>query len=113
MLEHVLYRTLEGFWFHESFLHSLWQNKGVEFRMFNSTIEAKEVKAYIYLVLAMCQHATMLKRAAYTSRSKADEKTQFRSWLQQIGLNGKKFKSVREELMKNFKSERTERRRVA
>ena len=99
--------------YHALNLHSLWQNKGVEFRMFNSTVDEKEVKAYIYLVLAMCQHATMLKRAAYTSRSKADGKAQFRSWLQQIGLNGKKFKSVREELMKNFKSERTERRRVA
>lgn len=68
---------------------------------------------YSYLVLAMCQHATMLKRAAYTNRSKADEKTQFRAWLHQIGLSGKKYKGVRKQLMKNFKFERTERRMVA
>lgn len=99
--------------YHALNLHSLWQDKGVEFRMFNSTVDDKEVKAYIYLVLAMCQHATMLKRAAYTNRSKADEKTQFRAWLHQIGLTGKKYKGVRKQLMKNFKSDRTERRMVA
>lgn len=99
--------------YHALNLHSFWENKGVEFRMFNSTVDDKEIKAYIYLALAMCRHARKIKHAAYISRSKADEKTQFRSWLQQIGLKGKKYTDAREQLMKNFKSESTERRMIA
>lgn len=96
--------------YHALNLHSLWQNKGVEFRMFNSTDDYREVTAYIHLALAICRHAMTLKRASYESRSRADDKTLFRSWLQQIGLSGERFAGTRKQLMKHFNEENTRRR---
>ena len=44
-------------------LASMWQGKGIEFRMFNSTTIGKEIKAYIQLCLAICNQAKRADRA--------------------------------------------------
>ena len=87
-------------------LHSLWQQKGVEFRMFNSTTHAGKIKAYIQLCLGLCNYAsTLTKKATPNEHTTSNEKSYFRTWLYTLGLEGDRYKTARLHLLANLKNE--------
>ena len=79
------------------------QRKGtIEFRMFNSTLHAGEVKSYIQLCLAISHQALIQQRAMRTRTQSENEKYTFRTWLLRLGLIGDEFKTARQHLLKNL-----------
>ncbi len=83
-------------------LHSVFSKGTVEFRLFNSTLHAGEVKTYIQLCLAISHQALEQTRATHTRTQSTNEKYTFRTWLLRLGLIGDEFKTARTHLLKNL-----------
>ena len=78
-------------------------NKGtIEFRLFNSTLHAGEIKSYIQLCLAISHQALVQKSARKSKTISDNEKYTFRTWLLRLGLIGEEFKTARYHLLKNL-----------
>lgn len=89
--------------YHALNLHSFWYRGTVEFRLFESTLHAGEVRAYISLVLAMSAAAINAKRASASVLDTAgNDKYAFRCFLLRLGLIGDEYKNVRMHLLKNL-----------
>lgn len=88
--------------YHALNLHSVFSKGTIEFRMFNSTLHAGEVKAYIQLCLAISHQALVQKGASRTKTQSPNEKYTFRTWLLRLGLIGDEFKTARMHLLKNL-----------
>jgi hypothetical protein len=86
-------------------LHSVWYRGTAEFRWFNGTTHAGEVRAYVHLALALAARALDSKKGA-TSKHEAraeEDRYDFRNFLLlQLGLAGDEFKASREHLTKNL-----------
>lgn len=88
--------------YHGLNLHSLFSKGTVEFRLFNGTLHAGKVRAYIVMCLAIAQYA---KDKAYI---KKDKKRQFNDkytmyeMLCKIGVKGDEFKACRDHLTNNL-----------
>ena len=88
--------------YHALNLHSVFSKGTIEFRMFNSTLHAGEVKSYIQLCLAI-SHQALVQRTASRSRTQSsNEKYTFRTWLLRLGMIGDEFKTARMHLLKNL-----------
>lgn len=74
----------------------------VEFRLFNGTLHAGEIKAYIHLCLAICNQALTQTRASRIKTVSENECYTFRTWLLRLGMIGDEFKSTRHHLLKNL-----------
>jgi len=83
-------------------LHSVFNKGTVEFRLFNSTLHAGEVKSYIQLCLAISHQALTQRTASRIRTSTSNEKYTFRTWLLRLGLIGEEFKTARLHLLKNL-----------
>lgn len=87
-------------------LHSLWQGKGVEFRVFNSTTHAGKIKAYIQFCLALsdfaCKNVGLFLTNSY-HKATFDE---FAELCKIIGLTGDEFKTARIHLLNEYKTDR-------
>lgn len=83
-------------------LHSVFSKGTVEFRLFNSTLHAGQIKAYIQLCLAISHQALIQKNAQRTRTESTNEKYTFRTWLLRLGLNGKEFKTARLHLLSHL-----------
>ena len=83
-------------------LHSVFTKGTVEFRLFNSTLHAGEVKSYIQLCLAINNQALTQKSASRTKTQSENEKYTFRTWLLRLGLIGDEFKTARGHLLKKL-----------
>lgn len=83
-------------------LHALFTKGTVEFRVFNATLHAGEVKAAIQFCLALTHQAKTAKRAIYRKAEPVSDKFTFRTWLRQLGLNGDEFKTCRHHWLKNL-----------
>lgn len=92
--------------YHALNLHSLWNKKGIEFRMFNSTSHAGKVKAYIQLCLAISALAKVQSRTCCKSRASSDDLSRMRRWLVQLGLTGEEFATARLHLTSLLKEAR-------
>lgn len=88
--------------YHGLNLHSVFSKGTIEFRLFNSTLHAGEVKTYIQLCLAISHQALVQKRASYARTHSDNEKYTFRTWLLRLGLIGDEFKTARNHLLKNL-----------
>lgn len=88
--------------YHALNLHSVFNKGTVEFRLFNSTLHAGEVKSYIQLCLAISHQALIQKSASHTRTQSSNEKYTFRTWLLRLGLIGDEFKTARTHLLKNL-----------
>lgn len=88
--------------YHALNLHSVWQKGTVELRMFNSTLHAGKIKAYIQLALAISHQAKIQKGASRKETTSTNEKFTFRTWLIRLGLNGEEFKTARHHLLANL-----------
>ena len=83
-------------------MHSVFNKGTVEFRLFNSTLHAGEVKSYIQLCLAISHQALIQKSASHTRTQSSNEKYTFRTWLLRLGLIGDEFKTAWTHLLKNL-----------
>ena len=91
--------------YHALNLHAVWTKGTVEFRCFNSTTHAGEIKAYIQLALAISHQAKTQKCASARKTHSTNEKFTFRTWLIRLGLNGDEYKTAREHLLKNLEGD--------
>ena len=83
-------------------LHSVFQKGTIEFRAFNSTLHAGEVKAYIQLCMAI-SHLALTVSTASPARPQTDNPAYtFRCWLLRLGMNGEEFKTARTHLLKHM-----------
>jgi len=83
-------------------LHSVFQKGTVEFRAFNATLHAGEIKAYIQLCLAV-SHAALTAASASPKRPVTDNpKYTFRCWLLRLGFIGDEFETARLHLTKHL-----------
>lgn len=95
--------------YHALNLHSYFQGKGVEFRMFNSTLHAGKVKTYIQLCLAINSYSMLpLDKDIISTELFSD----FESFATEIGLIGKEYETARYHLLKNELTN-TNRRNIA
>lgn len=83
-------------------LHSVFQKGTVEFRLFNGTLHAGKVKAYIQFCLAIGAQALNQSCASRRKTQTTNEKYTFRTWLLRLGLNGDEFATARQHLLKNL-----------
>lgn len=88
--------------YHALNLHSVFSKGTIEFRLFNSTLHAGEVKSYIQLCLAISHQALIQRGASRTKTQSPNEKYTFRTWLLRLGLIGNEFKTARLHLLKNL-----------
>ena len=91
--------------YHAMNLHS-WFTKGtVEFRLFNSTLHAGRVKAYIQFVLALVATAKRMNSVPFESRvTTNNEEATFNQFLTDtLDLTGDEFKTCRYHMLFNLK----------
>lgn len=83
-------------------LHSVFQKGTVEFRLFNGTLHAGKIKAYIQFCLAIGAQALNQSCASRRKTQTTNEKYTFRTWLLRLGLNGDEFATARLHLLVNL-----------
>jgi hypothetical protein len=88
--------------YHALNYHSLWYRGTVEFRLFNSTLHAGEVRAYLNLCLAMSAAAINAKRSSEKPLDNGNDKYAMRCWLLRLGFIGEEYASVRKHLLKKL-----------
>lgn len=97
--------------YHGLNLNSLFYRGTIEFRYFNGTLHAGEVKSYVLFVLAMAERAISAKGTSRARRvvDECNQRWAFRAFLKTLGLLGPEFKIARGHLTKRLpgKSNRT------
>lgn len=88
--------------YHGLNLHSTFTKGTVEFRLFNSTTHAGEIKAYIQFCLAVSHQALTQKKAFARKTVTDNEKYAFRCWMLRLGLSGDEFKTCRLHFLKHL-----------
>ena len=88
--------------YHGLNLHSTFTKGTVEFRLFNSTTHAGEIKAYIQFCLAVSHQALTQKKASAKKTVTDNEKYAFRCWMLRLGLSGDEFKTCRLHFLKHL-----------
>lgn len=83
-------------------LHSMWQGKGIEFRCFNGTTHAGEIKAYIQFCLGLTARAKAVKWVKQSEREFSDEQWGMENLLYDLGLVGDEFKTCRLHMKKHL-----------
>lgn len=108
-LEHLWYNGASGRYdhydrsrYHGLNLHSVFSKGTIEFRLFNSTLHAGEIKSYIQLCMAISYQALVQKGASRHRTASSNEKYTFRTWLLRLGMIGDEFKTARLHLLKNL-----------
>jgi hypothetical protein len=88
--------------YHGLNLQAIWKIGTVEWRLFNGTMHAGEIKAYIQLALAISAQAINQRSASPTETTTTNPAFTFRTWLIRLGLNGDEFKTARQHLLKHL-----------
>lgn len=88
--------------YHGLNLHAFFTKGTVEFRLFNSTLHAGELKAYIQFCMAITHKAKNTKKALARRTETDNEKYAFRCWLLRLGLIGEEFKTCRLHMLKHL-----------
>ena len=84
-------------------LHSVFYHGTVEWRLFNSTLHAGEVKANIILAMAISAQGINQKYTQFKKTPIGDNPAfTFRTFLLRLGLIGPEYKNVRMHLLKNL-----------
>lgn len=83
-------------------LHNFWYRGTCEFRLFNATLHAGKMKAYIQFCLAV-SHQAISQRSANAKRTQTSNPAYtFRTWLLRLELIGEEFKTARLHLLNNL-----------
>ena len=88
--------------YHGLNLHATFTKGTVEFRLFNGTLHAGEIKAYIQFCLAVAHQALTQKKASSRKTETDNEKYAFRCWMLRLGLIGDEFKTCRLHMLKHL-----------
>lgn len=88
--------------YHGLNLHSTFTRGTIEFRLFNGTLHAGKIKAYLQFCLALSHQALNQKTASAKQKPTDNEKYTFRCWLLRLGLIGEEFKTCRYHLLANL-----------
>ncbi len=83
-------------------LHALFTKQTIEFRIFNATMHAGEVKAAIQFCLALTHLALTTQKAIYRPTVTDNPKYTFRCWLLRLNLIGEEFKTCRLHMLKHL-----------
>jgi hypothetical protein len=86
-------------------LNNVWRTGTIEFRLFNGTTHAGEVKSHIQLALAIVAKGAAAKAASAKNRreySEASAKYDMRVFLVGLGMNSDEFKTARHHLLKRL-----------
>ena len=83
-------------------LHAFFLRGALEFRMYNATLHAGEVKAAIQFCIALVHQAVTTKKAIYRRTTTDNPKYTFRCWMLRLGLIGDEFKTCRHHFLKNL-----------
>lgn len=86
-------------------LHALFTKGTIEFRLFNGTMHAGEVKTAIQLSCALVANAKAAKRTAYRKVETDNARFAMRTWLTRptgLNLNGEEFSTLRHHLTKRL-----------
>lgn len=83
-------------------IHSFFYRKTIEFRIFNSTLHAGWLRAYVILSIAMVNQALSQQRASSKPLVTDNERYSFRTWLLSMGFIGDEFKTPRKLLLFNL-----------
>lgn len=93
--------------YHGINLHNLLggRQKTIEFRCFNSTLHAGEIRSFIQLCILIANQALNAQKASYkiTVPTTGNEKYTFRVWLLKLGFISDEFKTARYHLLKNLR----------
>ena len=84
--------------YHAVNLHAIFEKHTIEVRLFNSTLHAGKVKAYVQLCLALSHKALTGHGATHRVSRTTNEKFTFRVWLVGLGLKGPEFATARKHL---------------
>jgi hypothetical protein len=97
--------------YHGVNLHSLFFRGTIEFRWFNGSLHAGEVKSYVHLVLSLAATALVGqvsgKRREFSQE--CNQKRTFNWMLKNLGLDGEEFKVTRQHLTKHLPDNTTPR----
>jgi hypothetical protein len=90
--------------YHAINLNSFFYRGTVEFRYFNGTLHAGEVKAYVQFVLALAQRAQTMRAASAKPRrvEEFNERWAMRGFLTRLKMFGAEFKTARTHLTKRI-----------
>lgn len=92
--------------YHALNLHSVFYRGTVEYRMFNSTLHAGRVKAYVHLALGISSQA-LEQRGSQMRKTQTDNPAfTFRTWLLRMGMIGEEYKNTREHLLSSLPGNR-------
>ncbi len=92
--------------YHALNLHSVFYRGTVEYRMFNSTLHAGRVKAYIHLALGISSQA-LEQRGSQMRKTQSDNPAfTFRTWLLRMGMIGEEYKNTRDHLLASLPGNR-------
>ena len=99
--------TFPTYHYHESRyqtlnLHALFTKGTAEFRFFNGTLHAGEVKTAVQLACALVANAKSAKRTLYRPIETDNDRFAMRTWLNRLGLIGDEFKTARLHLTKRL-----------
>lgn len=99
-------RHYDGSRYHLLNLHATFSTerpaRTIEFRAFNATLHAGEIKSYIQLCLAISAQALHSKSASSTRPETDNPKYTFRCWLLRLGFIGEEFETARLHLTKRL-----------
>lgn len=88
--------------YHGLNLHSVFSKGTIEFRLFNGTLHAGEIRSYITFCLAMSNFCLNAKSIRRNRKNQFNDKYTMYEMLCRIGIKGKEFKVVRNHLTKHL-----------
>lgn len=91
--------------YHGLNLHAVDTKGTVEFRVFNSTLHAGKVKAYIQFCMAVVSQALAQKSASPTKTTTTNPKYTFRTWLLRLGLIGEEYATCRKWMLEKLEGD--------
>lgn len=91
--------------YHGLNLHAVDTKGTVEFRVFNSTLHAGKVKAYIQFCMAVVSQALAQKSASTTKTTTTNPRYTFRTWLLRLGLIGEEYATCRKWMLEKLEGD--------
>ena len=88
--------------YHGLNLHSVFSKGTIEFRLFNGTLHAGEIRSYITFCLAMSNFCLEKRSIRRTRKNQFNDKYTMYEMLCRIGIKGEEFKVVRDHLTKHL-----------
>ncbi len=96
------YRHYSQTRYHGLNLHSVFSKGTIEFRLFNGTLHAGEIRSYVCFCLALSNFALEKKSIRRSRKNQFNDKYSMYEMLCRIGIKGEEFKVVRDHLTKRL-----------